>query len=251
MSKTSPRKPTIHIIAQSKGGVAKSMVAWLLAQVLPSAGIPTRNFDADQMNPTFSKDLALNARVLDLMEGDTTINSRLLDGWLEELASDVSTDVVVDVGANSFLPVMKYMISGGSFELLQECGYRIVLHTVVVGGGNMADTFNCGHFLMGHVPASIGMVIWANEYYGPIVHNGIGIEGSSLVLDNAKRIISVIRMPRYDAELQDNDIQTLRKEHITFAEAVAPGAAYVSFAARHRLKGVWDFYAQQVVKAVA
>lgn len=251
MSKSSPRLPTIHIIAQSKGGVAKSMVAWLLAQILPAMDKPTRNYDADQMNPTFSKDKALNAKVLDLMENDTTINSRRLDSWLEELANDVTSDVVVDVGANSFLPVMKYMISGGSFELLQQCGYRVMLHTVVVGGGNMVDTFNCAHFLMEHTPTSIPMVLWGNEYYGPIVHNDITLENSQLVTSYSKRIPAIVRMPRYDSDLQDGDIQTLRKEHLTFGEALAPEAKYLSFAGKHRLRGVWDFYAQQVAKAVA
>ena len=80
---------TVHLILQGKGGVGKSLAAFLLAQYLPEKSINVRCYDADPVNSTLASFPALNAVKVDLMESldkARRINPRRFDDLVEQIA---------------------------------------------------------------------------------------------------------------------------------------------------------------------
>ena len=68
----------MHFILNSKGGVGKSFVAFLLALYYRHLREPVLCFDADATTATFSRFPALNVTRITLMEG-TILNARSFD----------------------------------------------------------------------------------------------------------------------------------------------------------------------------
>ena len=91
----------IHIILQGKGGVGKSFIASVLAQYKHSKEQQPLCIDTDPVNATFNGFKSLNAKRLQIMDGDE-INSRNFDS-LVELIAPATEDVIIDNGASSFV----------------------------------------------------------------------------------------------------------------------------------------------------
>jgi cellulose biosynthesis protein BcsQ len=73
----------VHFILNSKGGVGKSFIAFLLAQYYCQRGAPIVCFDADATTSTFSSFAALNVTRIKLMQGPR-IDERRFDLILEK-----------------------------------------------------------------------------------------------------------------------------------------------------------------------
>lgn len=99
----------IHIILQGKGGVGKSFIAATLAQYKAKNQQKSLCIDTDPVNATFSGYKAINVERLQIMDGDE-INTRNFDILIEMIASSKS-DVIIDNGASSFVPMSHYLIS--------------------------------------------------------------------------------------------------------------------------------------------
>ena len=89
----------VHFILNSKGGVGKSFVAFLLALYYRHLREPVLCFDADATTATFSRFVALNVTRIMLMEG-TILNARRFDEMLEPILAACRTD---PWGARSFV----------------------------------------------------------------------------------------------------------------------------------------------------
>ena len=114
-----------HIVTQGKGGVGKSVIANLLAQYIIKMGRPLKCVDTDPVNKTFSYFKALNVTCLELIE-EQEINTLNFDA-LYEIGKDNETDVVVDNGASSFLPLNNYMLEIDFPEMLMATGQQLFI----------------------------------------------------------------------------------------------------------------------------
>ncbi len=94
----------VHFILNSKGGVGKSFVAFLLALYYRHLREPVLCFDADATTATFSRFAALNVTRITLMEG-TILNARRFDEMLEPILGE-DAHCVVDTGTSSFVAVV-------------------------------------------------------------------------------------------------------------------------------------------------
>lgn len=232
----------VNMVLQGKGGVGKSMTASIIAQykqvkddILPLC------IDTDPVNQTFAGYHALKVRSLEIMDEDE-INSRRFDDLIELLAA-TKTDVVVDNGASSFVPLLHYILSNGIAELLNSMNHELIVHTVITGGQAQNDTISGFVNLVRQLPKKVQIVVWLNHYFGAIVHDNIGFENFEIYKENRKRLAALIKIPELKQETFGADLEEMLRAKLTFSEAIAdPGR---SIMARQRLTIVRDqLYAQ-------
>ncbi len=225
----------IHIVLQGKGGVGKSMIASVLAQFLSAQGerIPIC-VDTDPVNATFSGYESLQAQRIEIMKNDE-INTRAFDD-LVELIAPAETDVIIDNGASSFVPLSHYLISNGVPALLQEMGHELIIHTVVTGGQALTDTVSGFAQLIQQFPEESKFVVWLNPYWGPIEKDGKTFIDMKAYTANKEKVTAIIEIPALKEETYGHDFGEVLKERITFDEAIA--SKDLTIMARQRIKMV-------------
>jgi hypothetical protein len=223
----------IHIVLQGKGGVGKSMIAAILAQYMLSKGETPICFDTDPVNATFLGYAALNARRIQIMDGDE-INSRNFDALIEQIAPS-EHPVIIDNGASSFIPLSHYMVSNDVATVLQELGHKLVIHTVVTGGQALTDTLKGLAALLTQFPAdSATFITWLNPYWGPIEADGKTFEKMKTYTENKNRISGIVYLPTLKADTHSRDFAEMLQERLTFDEALASPTLHIMV--RQRLK---------------
>ena len=132
----------VHVIAQGKGGVGKSLIAAIQASYLKerAANCKLYCYDTDPVNPTFSRHKALNVEVVKILTANNNIDSRNFDGLIEQLIENDGV-AVVDNGAATFVPLMSYMAENQVPELLHESGVRLIVHVPMNGGQALEAAF--------------------------------------------------------------------------------------------------------------
>lgn len=222
----------IHMVLQGKGGVGKSMIAAAIAQYKASKGQAPLCIDTDPVNATFEGYKALKARRLNIMDGDE-INTRNFDALVELIASTQS-DVIIDNGASSFVPLSHYLISNQVPALLKDMGHEMVVHTVITGGQALQDTVSGFAQLAGQFPDECVFVVWLNPYWGPIEHEGKGFEQMKAYKDNKNRVSAIIQIPTLKEETYGRDFAEMLQARLTFDEALAMQS--LTIMTRQRLK---------------
>lgn len=222
----------IHIILQGKGGVGKSVVAAFLAQYKRSKGHNPDCIDTDPVNATFYGYKALGVTRLQIMDADE-IDPRSFDALVEIIATS-SSDVIIDNGASSFVPLSHFLISNQVPALLAGMGHDLVVHTVVTGGQALLDTISGFSQLVTQFPTEALFVVWLNPYWGPIEHEGKDFEQMKAYVANKARVSAIITIPALKKETYGRDLSDMLKERLTFDEALASSA--LTIMTRQRLK---------------
>lgn len=226
----------VHIVLQGKGGVGKTVIAALVAQYKASKGQTPVCIDTDPVNATFEGYKALNVRRLNIMDGDE-INTRNFDSLVEQIATSES-DVIIDNGASSFVPLSHYLISNRVPALLQEMGHEMIVHTVVTGGQALVDTVSGFAQLASQFPSECVFVVWLNPYWGSIEHDGKAFEQMKAYTTNKGRVSAIIQIPALKDETYGVDFSEMLQDRLTFDEALADPSKTIMN--RQRLKIVRD-----------
>lgn len=236
----------IHITMQGKGGVGKSFISATTAQYKYHKGQKPLCIDTDPVNSTFHGFKALEVQRLEIMDGDE-INSRHFDKLIEQIAP-TTTDVIIDNGASSFVPLSHYLISNQIPALLNEMGHELVVHTVITGGQALVDTISGFSQLVKQFPDEAQFVVWLNPYWGAIEHEGKTFEKMKAYCENKDRIAAIIRIPTLKEETYGYDLAELLQKRLTFNEALEDSAK--SIMTRQRLKIIRDELFNQLDNAV-
>lgn len=228
----------VHFILQGKGGVGKSLVAALLAQyfrqVLTGAGLKdVQCIDTDPVNQTLVNYKALGATHIALMEG-SKIDERKFDGLMERLLSEDGV-FVVDNGASSFVPLSNYLIENQAIDMLREAGREVYIHCVVTGGQALLDTLHGFAQLASQAPTK-NIIVWENEYFGPIEADGKPFEQMKAFLNNQDKVRGVVKIAKRNADTFGKDIEEMASRKLTFAEVLA-GSDF-TIMAKQRIKTV-------------
>ncbi|MCV0423988.1 MAG: conjugal transfer protein TraL [Roseibium sp.] len=227
---------TVHIVMQGKGGAGKSLTSSMLVQYLNYADYNVHAIDLDPTTPTLSAIAALNALPIQIMDGDD-INPRFFDDLMTrifEVGEDTHT--VIDTGTSSFIATCSYLAENIAFELMQEAGIQVYIHCPVCGGAALDDTLNSLLSILDHF-ASVPVVVWVNEFFGPVAKNGRSFADSTIYEDNTDRIAAVMMHPKVQAGTFGEDIRAMMQAKLTFAEAIQSSEFNVM--ARQRLKIYW------------
>lgn len=222
----------VHMVLQGKGGVGKSMLAAVLAQYKASKGEQPICVDTDPVNATFAGYKALDVRHLQIMEGDE-INTRSFDALVEMIAQ-AESDVIVDNGASSFVPLSHYILSNEVPELLAEMGHTLVVHTVITGGQALTDTVNGFAHLARQFGEQVTFVAWLNPYWGAIEAEGKRFEQMKAYQNNKDRVAAIVEIPALKEETYGRDFAEMLQEKKTFDEAL--DTKELTIMTRQRLK---------------
>jgi hypothetical protein len=222
----------VHMVLQGKGGVGKSFIAAMIAQYKKSKGQSPVCVDTDPVNATLNGYKKLNVKKLEIMDGDE-INSRHFDSLIEMIATS-ETDIIVDNGASSFVPLSHYFITNDVPALLNSMGHELIIHTVVTGGQALVDTLGGFGHLVEQYPVEANFVVWLNPYWGPIEDSGKGFEQMKAYTANKARVSAIVKIPDLKEETFGRDLSEMLQAKQTFEEAIATESNTIMM--RQRLK---------------
>ena len=210
---------TVHFILNSKGGVGKSFVAFLLALYYRHTGEPVLCFDADATTATFSRFQTLNVTRIELMEG-TVLNPRLFDAMLEPILTQ-DAHCIVDTGTSSFVAVSHYLIENNVHDQIRLAGKKVIVHAIIVGGSTLKETLNDLFELAQQLPADVDIIVWLNEHFGLIKEGAKTFADMEVYKSNRDRIRGIVHLPLRTAATYGEDIKEMMARHLTFDEAIA------------------------------
>lgn len=202
---------TCHLVLQGKGGVGKTLVASILAQYLDGATC----WDTDPVNSSFAAIKALGARVVPILRG-RLLNVAALDALLDEVLN--GGDTVIDSGAASFVPLSDYLLKSDIPALAADAGCTILAHVALTGGASKLDTLSGLRSVLTTYPASVRVVVWVNEFFGPFGEKPFA--ETVAYSENKDRIAGVVTLGKLDPELAGWNVARMLEERQTFAEAI-------------------------------
>lgn len=145
---------TIHLIGGEKGGVGKSVVARLLAQYMIDNNIPFIGFDTDRSHGALLRYYADYA-------APTVIDSyESLDAIMEAAAENPDRHILVDLAAQTFHPLARWIDESGVLELAAELGINVRFWNVMDSGKDSVDLLDK---LLGKFGPRLNYVIVLNE----------------------------------------------------------------------------------------
>lgn len=232
-SNTGDGVKSVHFILQGKGGVGKSFVSALLAQYFKSAGLDPKCIDTDPVNTTFMQYKALNAQHIDLLDG-SKINERKFDGLMERLLSENGV-YVIDNGASTFVPLSNYLAENNCIDILVEAGYTVFVHSVITGGQALIDTLQ-GFSAMAKIANPNSLVVWLNEFFGPIERDGKIFTEMRAYTDNTDKVRGLVRIVKRNQDTFGKDIEEMASQKLTFEEVIS--GPQFAIMAKQRIKTV-------------
>jgi len=239
---------TLHIVLQGKDGVGKTVVALLLSQCIEETGKSVVSVDADPVHASLSGHAATEPERLSIFAGDT-IDERALDRVIGKLPCE-DVHVVVDSAASGFVPVGRYLVENDVAASISEAGHDVVVHVVVTGGPGMLDTMKGLDAVARDFPPRIRIVVWLNEYSGPIVNaNGKPFEELPAYTDNRERIFALVRLAML-SEPASADLLMMFDRRLTFARALAPDNTSVHCVRKSRLFRIRQALWPQIARAL-
>lgn len=221
----------VHLILQGKGGVGKSVVASWLAEFLMHSRKPVCCIDGDPVNRSFGQYKALRAEKLDLVNQDGLVQRTRYDNLLERFASEDAV-FIVDSGATAFMPFWTYVAETEMVAILREAGRHVYVHVPICGGEMLNDTL-LGFKTLAESTVEKTLVLWINEYFGPVVRDGKCFEQMQVYLDNQEKVLGSVGIPQRSPDTYGETIRLMRERKLTFEEAIE--SAEFMLAQRSRL----------------
>ena len=109
----------IHFIGGEKGGVGKSVISRLLAQYFIENQIPFTGYDTDRSHNTF-------LRFYQDYASPTTVDSyEDLDAIIENYDLENPKRIIVDLAAQTNLPLLQWIEESNVIELSNELGLKL------------------------------------------------------------------------------------------------------------------------------
>lgn len=215
----------VHLIAQAKGGVGKSLISSLVGQYKQDhKQVPTVCVDIDPLNNTFAQFKSLNVAFVDVTESGKTIVPTKFDKMVNAVAES-DEDFVIDSGASVFISLMSYLSQDQLLGALADAGKTIFVHTIVVGGQAQSFTVDGLAYLLRDVPdhANIKIVVWKNEHFG---HVGGAVD--ALIEKNAHRIAGVVVLGASESDAFNLQFKEFNDAHQTLKDVSETGVPFAT-----------------------
>ena len=177
-----------------------------------------RCIDGDPVNRSFGQYEALRAENLDLVNQDGLVQRTRYDGLLERFATEDAV-FVVDSGATAFLPFWTYAVETEMIPVLRQAGRRVYIHVPISGGEMLNDTL-LGFKTLAESTTEKSLVLWINEYFGPIARDGKSLEQMQVYLDYQDKVLASVGIPQRSPDTYGETIRRMREKKLTFGEAI-------------------------------
>ena len=212
-------KNSVHLMLQGKGGIGKSFASALLTQyALQKDSESVHGYDTDQENTTFAQYLALGAEHIPVMDESRQINSKKFDVLVEKLLMSEGVSVV-DNGANTFAPLLAYLLENDVINFLQENGKKVFVHTIVGGGDTMSDTANGFHSIASTMNAPV--VLWMNEFFGQMTTTeGKHFSETKVFKAHESKLAGLVVLHKRNSSTFGDDIKRMTTRRLTVAEVM-------------------------------
>jgi hypothetical protein len=212
-------KNSVHFVLQGKGGIGKTFVSTLLAQWMKKQDeIPLRCYDTDQENATFSRYKAMNVMHVPVMSDTRTIEPKRFDALIIDIL-ETEANCVIDNGANTFSPLMAYLLENDAFSLLQESGRKVYIHTIVGGGDTLHDT--ASGFTSTAKSTTVPLVLWENQHFGLLqAASGKQFIESQSYNEHASRVRGRVVLAQRNPDTFGVDIKKMNIARLTMEEVM-------------------------------
>lgn len=212
-------KNTAHFILQGKGGIGKTLVSTILAQWMKTKDPESlRCYDTDQENTTFSRYKAMNVKHVPVMNDARTIDPKRFDALIIDILES-DGNCVIDNGANSFTPLMAYLLENHAFDLLQDSGRTVYIHSIVGGGDTLHDT--ASGFVSTAQSTRTPIVLWENEHFGLLqTPTGRVFTESQTYSENAGHVIGRVKLAQRNSDTFGADIKKMNTGRLTLDEVM-------------------------------
>jgi hypothetical protein len=125
----------------------------------------------------------------------------------------------VDSGATAFLPFWTYIVESEMIRVLREAGRKVYLHVPVTGGETLNDTL-LGFSAVAGATGERSVIVWLNEYFGPVTHGGKRFGEMQVYSDNRDKILASVALPQRSPDTYGRTIRAMREKKMTFEEAI-------------------------------
>jgi hypothetical protein len=158
----------------------------------------------------------MNVKHVPVMTDARNIDPKRFDALMIDLLEE-DGNCVIDNGANTFSPLMGYLLENDCFDLLKESGRKVYIHSIVGGGDTLHDT------AMGFVSTAkstdVPLVLWENEHFG-LLQSAAGkvFTESQTYSDNAARVCGKVVLAQRNADTFGADIKKMNIARMTANE---------------------------------
>ena len=210
---------TVHFILQGKGGIGKTFFSSILAQWLKHKNPESlRCYDTDQENTTFSRYKALNVEHIPVMTESRTIEPKRFDALMMNIL-EADGNCVIDNGANTFSPLMAYLIENACFELLKDSGRSVYIHSIVGGGDTLHDT--ASGFISTAMSTPVPLILWENEHFGLLqTPSGKAFVDSQSFNEHIDKVKGRVRLSQRNADTFGADVKKMNTARMTYDEVM-------------------------------
>ena len=71
------------------------------------------------------------------------------------------------------------------------------------------------------------LVVWINEYFGPVARDGKAFNQMQVYLDNQDKVLTAIGIPQRSPDTFGHAIRRMREKKLTFEEAIVEGDFFI------------------------
>ena len=87
------------------------------------------------------------------------------------------------------------------------------------------------------------LIVWINEYFGPVERDGKTFNQMQVYLDNQEKVLTAIGIPQRSPDTFGHTIRRMREKKLTFAEAIVSEEFFIVDKSRlHRVQA--ELFAQ-------
>jgi hypothetical protein len=139
---------------------------------------------------------------------------------------------VVDSGATAFLPFWTCLVEADAIRVLRAGGRRVYIHVPISAGEMLNDTL-LGFKTLAASATERTLVVWINEYFGPVEREGKSFSQMQVYLENKDKVVASVGIRERARDTFGKSIQLMRENKLTFGEAI--GSEGFGLMDRHRL----------------
>lgn len=225
----------LHLVGGEKGGVGKSFTARLLAQYIIDHQVPLIAFDSDRSNATLSRFYGDYTSAINVDDYSS------LDQIIDAADKHRDAHIVVDLAAQTFSKLDKWVTESDVFGLMAELGHQVIYWHVMdpgVDSMHLLDTL-----LEAQDTNSVKVVAVKNYGRGKSFSN---FENSTTAENASKKGIKFLTL----ANLNEDLAHKIDFKNFSFWAAVNNSEA-LSLAERRRTKTWVNFNYAQINKIIS